>query len=61
MNFGMKRCSCLEKAYEERERKKYLKAHPEEVEQNVGEPFISVNFTEVVGLKLKGWTEGDPF
>ena len=49
------------KSYQEREKEIYLKAHPEEAQENLGEPFVSADFTQFDGLKLKGWTEGDPF
>jgi hypothetical protein len=47
--------------YVERERKEYLKAHPEEAQENLGEPFTVTTDIQVEGLKLKGWTEGCPF
>ena len=47
--------------YEERERKEYLKAHPEEAQENLGEPFVVKTDIQVEGLKLKGCTEGNPF
>ena len=49
------------KSYEERERKEYLKSHPEEEQESLGEPFVVKTDIQVEGLKLKGWTEGDPF
>ena len=47
--------------YEKRERKEYLKAHPEEEQESLGEPFVVKTDIQVEGLKLKGCTEGNPF
>ena len=56
-----KEVASWKKLYEERERKEYLKAHPEEAQENLGEPFTVTTDIQFEGLKLKGWTEGDPF
>jgi hypothetical protein len=41
----------------------YIKKNYKEEELEKGEPFIDTNniFTDFPSIKLKGWTEGDPF
>ena len=48
-------------AYEERERLEYLKDNPKEAQEDIGEPFTVTTDMQFEGIKLKGWTEGDPF